>query len=466
MSKNKRLLQTLVKAAALFLFSVCVVTSSNSVAASSSFDTLQSQQKLQISVSVSALEKVIPNQQVALNVDVLSLHPFNADFTLSYVGIDNAVVIQADVKTALSTRQIDGEKWFVQHQKVMFYPLKSGAYIIPSLTATVSVNSEQEGIVSSQLITKPYSFDISEPTALNNVEGYIASPNVSLRVKQKGKAVEEFNIGSAITYEYQLKADKVHALILPKLEVDELNGVQIYRKPVVERDSYDRFEKFNTASSTLEVTFIFQKEGSFNIPEQRILWWDTEHNELKEEVIPAKKIIVGQASLIDSLRHLFSKVIAHLESNETNTLSWLAMVIFCLLLMVFLWKIIAHKGNSTAIERLNKGQKKQLITDYYAYIASKKYQQANRCLYDLLKVTSRSVATLSATMNEQDRSHLGRLQALAYNKESALLESSDFSQQDATLLLMAVVKLSPRWSMHSLSKRKPFKFSIKLNTEQ
>ena len=51
----------------------------------------------------------------------------------------------------------------------------------------------------------------------------------------------------------------MHVMMLDKLTTPAIAGVQVYHKPAVEQDVFDRFEKFNTAVLTQTMMFIFQQ---------------------------------------------------------------------------------------------------------------------------------------------------------------------------------------------------------------
>lgn len=451
-----------------------LLLATNSVAATKSLATLQAQQQLQIKLSLQESETIVPNQQVTLNVDVLSAEPFNGNIKLAYLELDNAVVIQADAQTELNTKEIDGQLWFVQREKINLYPLQTGVYKVPEISAKVSINTDKNGVISGKLTTKPYQFEVSEPKALQGLESYVSSPKVEFKLtEQKQKPAQQaeqdlqglqeqqatsYEIGSALTYTYQIKAEKVHVLLLPELQIAAINGVQMYRKPVVERDNFDRFDKVNTATLTQEITFIFQKQGEFTIPEQKLVWWDTSKGELKQTVIAAQTIVVGKASVSDRISNILSKPFKLLNLSPDNALQWLYGIGLSVLVLLIIWQSCRHKHNLlAAFHRLNNSENKNLTKTYFEHVDKQEYQQAIACLYDLAKSRSNSVAALSTLMAKEEVTRLQRLQQLAFKPELEL--EPNFSKQDAELLVAAIVKKSRLWPKHQA-----FKFSVNLNS--
>lgn len=474
-----------------------LLLATSSVAATKSLATLQAQQQVQIKLSLQESETIVPNQQLTLNVDVLSAEPFNGNIKLSYVELDNAVVIQADAQTELNTKKIDGHLWFVQREKINLYPLQTGVYKIPEISVDVSINTDKSGVISGKLTTKPYQFEVSEPKELQELEDYISSPKVEFKLTEQKQALQteqapvqqadqeqlatSYQVGSALTYSYQIKAEKVHVLMLPKLQISEIEGVQMYRKPAIERNNFDRFAKFNTATLTQTVTFIFQQQGQFTIPEQKLLWWDTSKGELTETVIAAQTIVVGEASVSDRISNVLTKPFKQLGLNQDNALLWLYGIGLSLLVLLIVWRIYLYKKslynskksgrqkNSllATYHRLNNTENKKLTKTYISHVDKQEYQQAIACLYDLAKSRSNSVAALSTLMTKEGVARLQRLQQLAFKSElvkksnQELDQEPNFSQQDAELLVAALVKKPKLWP-----KYQTFKFSVKLNADK
>ena len=150
-----------------------VLVSMKSFAQTDSVATLQEQQKLQIKLNLHEQDKTVPQQRVALGIEILSAYPFSDNFTLSYLDLENTVVIQANDRTELTTQEIDGKPWFIQRKEIIVYPLQSGEYSVPEITAEVFINIDNQAKVSGKLSTKPHKFTVTTPNSLQELDDYI-----------------------------------------------------------------------------------------------------------------------------------------------------------------------------------------------------------------------------------------------------------------------------------------------------
>ena len=88
------------KSNVVWAFFLLLLMSMISVAQTTSVASLQEQEKLQIKLNLPEQDKLVAHQQVAINIEVLSAYPFSDNFSLSYLDIENTIVIQANDRTA------------------------------------------------------------------------------------------------------------------------------------------------------------------------------------------------------------------------------------------------------------------------------------------------------------------------------------------------------------------------------
>ncbi|MGB0936529.1 MAG: hypothetical protein ACPGTQ_03675 [Colwellia sp.] len=481
-------------------------------------ESLQSQgdikMKVRLAESTSPQAETITNQQVTLLVELLSTRPFDNNFSLPYFDLDDAVVIPPNDKATLSLKIIEGKQWFVQQKEIKIYPLKSGNYTIPELTATTTIkytneqgpdggkggaNAQKE--VHGSLSSSPIQFDVTTPAQLNNLESFVVSPNVGFTVdaQHKSKSTSEkssatnlpdYHIGSTVTLTYTISASEMHVIMLKKLNFKEIEGVQIYQKPAIEKDVFDRFEKFNTASLKQEVTFIFQKEGQFTIPGQSLYWWDLTEQKLKEIKLKPQIFLVGASaasgsndlsssinnsesgSLVERVIAFKNKFLSQVSNNKSLVLYILLIIAFFFFCIALVRKAFKHKEELlSAFHRFNKTKEKRLIAHFKQHIANKEYKEAVNCLYQLTNEVSGSITPLSNDVEKshlkKDKSvqakleHLNSLKQLAFKAES----QASFTEEDAKQLIASILTKNTIWNK-LWHKKEAFKFSYVLNPEK
>ena len=450
---------------------------------------LESDGKVQVKIYQERSVNKVPNQQITLIIEVLSAHPFASDFTLPYLDFDNSVVIQPNGNAELATKLIAEQLWFIQRKKIITYPLTSGQFDIAPIKVGIYLNTQHQETLSGSIQTQPYSFEVAIPSPLTDANNIIASSHVEFSLSSdlaqrkqakdkhvlKGETVNEHvesTVGSAITYHYTTKADNMHVIMLSKLKFDEIDGLQIYRKPSIEKDEFDRFEKFNTAILTQTVTYIFEQEGIFTIPEQRLVWWDTVNNELREEVIAKQVIIVGKATLNAEATTSETKSSSAADSVLSGlTTQQLIRLLFITAVLIFIVALIRqvmrHKQSLLAeFHHINKTKNKQLYKRYNEQIENQDYQSAISSLYKIAQLNFSSVDSLSKHCNQENLNRLTTLKQLAFstyatagNQESKAV--NQFSSADGKQLLDALTH-----QQANKTKRQPFKFSYKLNPDK
>jgi len=449
---------------------------------------LQSQGKLKIALSMAKSDKLIPNQQVIVDVNIFSTYPFNDNFDLPYFDLEDAVTIPPKAEASLDIEIIDEQQWFVQSKKVIIYPLKDGSFTVPSLSVKAFINVDNQAVVSGRLNTEAFTFNVVLPSALTGIDNFIASSEVGFTLKQSkpsdpaseenSKAAEQpsYNIGSAVTFTYTTKADNMHVIMLSKIKIPKIEGIQVYQKPSIEKDVFDRFEKFNTAILTEKFTFIFQQEGLFTIPSQRLIWWDTINGELKETLIDEHIFNVGKGAAVANNNGILTERAANaLSFNKVHIMQWLAIVILAVFLIAVIRQVAKHRhALINSFHRINKTKQKALINTFNLQLKKQNYHGAINCLYALSMHSAGSVDPLSATIDKDSLIRLQALQQLAFahspndteassnaasDKESnKRTEMISFSQQDGELLIASILKKQSRWK-----KFESFKFSSTLN---
>jgi len=466
--------------ATLFCAVIATTFSGNSFAAQqASIASLQQNGQVAIKLYQQQNQTIVPNQQLNLIVEVLSAHPFAADFSLPYLDFANTVVIQPSEKAELTTKLVNEELWFIQRKKVNVYPLKSGQFSVPAITAQIKLTIENQGTVVGELNTENYNFEVNLPAALAKTSGIIASSHLefSLAVEQKESSTNEaiegnqkkqkastYQLGDAITFNYSIKADNSHVIMLNKLNFAEIEGTQIYRKPSNEKDEFDRFEKFNTAILSQSVTYIFQQAGEFIIPAQQVLWWDTVNNQLKEEFIEAQVFQVGEALNSSEPTQSIDKGSVSLVNSldERSLIKALIALVLLSFFLAIIRQFVKHKSAIMAeFHQVNQTAQKQLTKHYRKQVAEQDYKKAISSLYQLSKISANEVAALGKSLAPTDSSRLAALQQLAFNAANKASKSISFTAQDGDELLKALLH-KKRLS----SKRQPFSFSFKLNPEK
>lgn len=442
------------------IISTCLLLLSMSSYAETIEDLVVNEQ-LAVSMQLTNQTDIIPNEPAIYDIEVLSANPFSNNMALTYVDVVNSVVVPPSENTKLDVRSIDGKDWFVQSKKVIIYPLQSGEFSVPEMTVNVSINFENTETVVGLITTEPQKFMVTEePSGLSDLN-YLVSSKLELTLKKQPRKEEKLEVGHAVTQTYTVKGNDLHTLVLPEFNIPEFDGVKVYKKTAKKLDEFERLAKIDQASVIQEVTFIFQQDGYYVIPEQKIVWWNTKTKTVEQAIIEEQTFVVGNGvpSTTDN---------GGSNSSEAQTQSslpimqWLYMLVVTVFVIAVLISLYRHKtALMQSFNRVNNTQRKQISHNYLNNIEQKNYQLAIMNLYQLAEIVPGNINSLADYLNASSSEHklLLKLQQLAFSTDSQSDVSISIDQ--AKQILAALIKTNK-----SSFRGKRFEFSMDLNNEQ
>ena len=419
---------------------------------------LVSDGELKLNVEIKA-QDVAVKQQVALDVEVLSTRPFQEELALPYLDIPNTVVKKDEQKVARSARTIEGIKWFTQKARYYLYPMQTGEFTVPELKIPVSVELTSETVVEGVIQSQPINFTSKMPVSNIDADALIVSPNAELSISTDRPLTNEFEVGHAVTATYTLSVANSHMMLLPEINIPDILGVELYRKPAVKENMFNRLNKSNTATLKQKVTLILQEQGKVVLPKQTMTWWNTKTNQLESLTVAQQTIQVGDAKLLDSLSNTLGSI------DGTKTLShWLSQYWHYLAIVGVFIAATAHlfgkhfidlKRYFVARQQLNT---KKLSIQFCRHVEDKQYSKAVQDIYEITGRKTFSKGTLQLPLNSESNDIWKKLLKLGYakNTEGSVSASLSVSLAEAKTLLKAIND-SPK------TRRAPFRFNWNLN---
>jgi hypothetical protein len=145
----------------------------NTVLGAQSIDALVEQGKLSISVNVIQDEQQIVGQALVISIEVATDRWFSTGSRVQNFTMPNVVMQANNIVTINGTKRIKGQTWAMQTHEITLYPTLAGSYKLPSLNVDVSVNTENDGIISGLLSTQEASFTIVLPEQLVGIANFI-----------------------------------------------------------------------------------------------------------------------------------------------------------------------------------------------------------------------------------------------------------------------------------------------------
>jgi len=405
-------------------------------------DKLIVENKLTIETTIKRDQKQIVGQPLTIAIEIATNRWFAKGTRINNFELADTIILANSEISINGTKRLNGQTWSTQTKEITLYPRRHGDYYLPSIKVQVSVNTENDGIVEGTIETKPQYFIISLPEALTNIEHFIVSPQVSLKILTDNENDDEtsYSIGSAITQTITIKAQDVPAMMIPPVQQTELTGLSIYQKTPQVLDKSNRGDLVGTRIESF--TYIFEQAGEYEIPEQVIFWWDTSNNKLQEVIIPSLLFNVGNSNTSKN-----NEANAFVLSFKQNIL---IIVIICITVGFFIFlfryknKLMILYANITHLEQ------RIIKKAFFQAISNHKYISAVDYLYKYSLL-------IGVNLDQVKSTQILSLNKLAFDNNN---QSTSFTLQNAKELIKELTK-----DKEITSNRLDSQKTIKLNNQ-
>ncbi|MFV0291440.1 MAG: BatD family protein [Mangrovibacterium sp.] len=368
---------------------------------------------------------------------------FTAPLQFKNFQVDKAFIMPY-TQTTPSTSYINKKKYATLTFYYLVYPFEEGEITIPSLQiiATTPNDGDYKGI-PKEIQTKEQKIQALKVPNANGEEVWNVATNMTISEKWD-KDLDKIKVGDVLNRSLlQYAAGTLPNFIKP-ISLAQINNVSSYPSEPQFKERRTQFSINGELSQ--QVAYLFEKEGTVNIPEQKIYWYNPETKKTHQRILPAQEIHVNENpnleminSLKDSLDALNAQSNQPIESKRTWPWKQITMLIIAAtsilyyiakFFRVFYRKIQTKRKNylkSTLRKRRNlnhalrtrnrKESIKALYTWFDALRAEKNIQEAD--IFPLL--------------SNQEQHHLAEMMHQT---------SSKISSKEANLITQIVKKIS------------------------
>jgi hypothetical protein len=282
-------------------------------------------------------EQVYVGQKVEVVVDLLTGTWFqSAPRYPETLSVNDAIVLPPESFGVNFSERIEGQSYAGQTRRLTIFPTRAGRFEVPPVAITLKVADDNARPTPEFVLrTPPLSFEARLPEAARGLGLVVATPR--LRATQRwNRDATGLRMGDALERTISMEIDDSVSMLLPASEFAAPEGVAVYPGRPQLSDSRNRGE---TRGSRIEsVTYLFEREGTFALPEIVIHWWDLRSNRLRSEKLPGLELEVA-ANTDLAQRHLAIEQTTE-ESAEEPVLAedggppWRTVLIFAALLAV------------------------------------------------------------------------------------------------------------------------------------
>ena len=228
-------------------------------------------------------------QELELNLDLLSTgFSFSGQqFSLPEVG--GAYLLQADSSTVKLNENRGGEAWQGLRYSFLLYPQREGRLEIPGFEVQFSASAGfgQEA-ASFRFDTEPVVIETRIPPGADGRGLLVTSTDFTAKVEWnpplEAEGTTQLKVGDALSLSVTRRAASVPGMVFSPLPDFAISGLRDYHNAPQVNDQINR--GVLVGARTDSVTFMCEREGSFESPGLRFQWWDPDDEVLNVETTP------------------------------------------------------------------------------------------------------------------------------------------------------------------------------------
>ena len=259
-----------------------------------SIEQLENSNDLQIKTWINPDSDLVKGQQILLQIEISTTQKWNGPLDIGHVEMEDAIILQREKFSVNSTRNEKGKSWLVQLWTLVIYPQRIGEFTLPNFLINMGLVDEEGYVSRGDARAKGLSFKVNKNAAVEENIEWIASPQFSIE-DDFDKPLEKLLPGDAFLRTVVFSAQDLPAMMLPKMDRNNIAGISLYSQPVELIDKANRGDYWGIRTERL--TYVVQESGELYIPEQVFYWWDTDTNSLNEIRLPEYRVQVNRASL-------------------------------------------------------------------------------------------------------------------------------------------------------------------------
>lgn len=235
-------------------------------------------------------------QRVRIQIDALASDGWVGISKINLDDIDGALILDRNPGGITISATVDGQRCSGQRKEISIYPQRNGEIRIPEFSILVEPRAAGAGTTTEPL-NKPVpslSFTAQLPEGAGS--GALVSTPELKASQQWSMESTEASVGDAVERKIRLEADDLPGMLFQPLEMNESEGLGVYRKQPSIEDRMNRGQLRGVREDS--VTIVFEAAGSYIIPDLSVQWFDLKSGQLKTELLPGRTFTVRAASAL------------------------------------------------------------------------------------------------------------------------------------------------------------------------
>lgn len=239
--------------------------------------------KTMVRASLQGKGPFVAGQQVRLNVDALTTTWFTRAPNYPQISAPNAVINLLDESASNLNATIGGEQWFGVSRAYLVTPTGSGDIVIVPFELTLYPG---QGKGPVKVKTREIRLAVKVVARPAGAEGMLASSKVQISQKLD-RSLDDIKVGDAFTRSIEVQAAGAQGMFIPPTSFPAVKGLAVYPKTGVLNNIIKDRVGFLGSHRIDAATYVIQKEGSYELPEVHIDWWNTRTGKPEKATVPA-----------------------------------------------------------------------------------------------------------------------------------------------------------------------------------
>lgn len=276
-------------------------------------------------------EEAWVGQKVVLHVDVLAKDGWAQIRKVADAEVDGAYLLRLESQGTRLSETIEGDSYTGQRYEFMLFAQRDGTLTVPSIPVDVEIRTwGAESDSRIQRLSLPLvEFVARTPPGAEGIRGLISTSKLTATQDWEPET-ESLVVGDAIKRRITLRAEDVSGMAFAPTRYNRIENLGIYPgEPTVD----DKFARGDLNGSRVEtVTYVFERAGSFALPDVELTWWNTDSRELQHIVLPGLNLQITGGPAADSTS---SQQAAQQQNKRLLWSSLIAIFILLVAVLVF-----------------------------------------------------------------------------------------------------------------------------------
>jgi hypothetical protein len=206
------------------------------------------------------------------------------------------LVIERLVDDQMSYQTINGTQYQVITREYLAFPQRSGVLTIPPQTLQAMINTST-GRRMIKVQSEPLNLQVLPIPASYSSDTWLPSQEVTISTSLD-KTNDAPRIGDTLLWTIDIKAKGALPEQIPTLDFNSTRNYKLYPKP--SKFSTQKTSNGVTGNQTITVEVVPTEEGTLELPDINITYWDTETRAIKNTIASTESMTI--APLPDSVK--------------------------------------------------------------------------------------------------------------------------------------------------------------------